>query len=64
MARNWGYATAMMKKSGFVRWDVKLEPGRGVELVLEYEVRFPTAEVLVGVDDEPEEPEALGLFAD
>ncbi|KAI4289388.1 MAG: hypothetical protein L6R35_001339 [Caloplaca aegaea] len=37
----WGKATAKMKKEGQVEWDVKLNPGQGVKLELEYEARFP-----------------------
>ena len=45
----WGRATAVLKKGGEVCWDVKIEPGRGVKLVLEYEARFPSTEMVVGV---------------
>lgn len=45
----WGKANATLKKDGEVWWDVKIEPGRGVKLVLEYEARFPTTDVVVGV---------------
>ena len=45
----WGRATAILKKGGEVCWDVKIEPGRGVKLVLEYEARHPSTEVVVGV---------------
>ena len=45
----WGRATAVLKKGGEVCWDVKIEPGRGVKLVLEYEARFPSTDMVVGV---------------
>ncbi|KAI4179384.1 MAG: hypothetical protein LQ348_005406 [Seirophora lacunosa] len=45
----WGKATAKMKKEGEVEWDVKLNPGQGVKLELEYEARFPGGEGIVGV---------------
>lgn len=45
----WGTATAVLKKRGEVCWDVKIEPGRGVKLVLEYEARFPSTEMVMGV---------------
>ncbi|KAL8838528.1 MAG: hypothetical protein Q9170_002108 [Blastenia crenularia] len=45
----WGKATAKMKKEGEVGWDVKLNPGQGVKLLLEYEARFPGGEDIVGV---------------
>ena len=35
----WGRATAVLKKGGEVAWEVRIEPGRGAELVLEYEAR-------------------------
>ena len=48
-AEKWGKATATMRKGGEICWDVKLEPGRSVKLVLEYEARFPSHEVVVSV---------------
>ena len=46
---NWGSAIAAAKKSGEVSWKVKLNPGQGVKLVLEYEATFPGGETVVGV---------------
>lgn len=43
----WGKATAKLKKGGEVAWEVKLNPGMGVRLTLEYEARFPGQEVVV-----------------
>ena len=43
----WGKATAKMKKDGQIEWDVKLNPGQGVKLELEYETRFPGGENIV-----------------
>ncbi|KAH7317289.1 hypothetical protein BKA65DRAFT_542010 [Rhexocercosporidium sp. MPI-PUGE-AT-0058] len=37
----WGSAVATTKKSGEVVWSVKLNPGQGVRLALEYEATFP-----------------------
>ena len=45
----WGRATAMLKKGGEVAWEVKIEPGRGAKLTLEYEAKFPSSEMVVGV---------------
>ncbi|KAL9027673.1 MAG: hypothetical protein Q9196_003838 [Gyalolechia fulgens] len=45
----WGKASAKMKKEGEIEWDVKLHPGQGVKLELEYEARFPGGEGVVGV---------------
>ncbi|KAL8647971.1 MAG: hypothetical protein Q9210_005243 [Variospora velana] len=45
----WGKATAKMKKEGEVEWDVKLNPGQGVKLELEYEARFPGNEGITSV---------------
>ena len=45
----WGRATAVLKKGGEVAWEVKIEPGKGVKLVLEYEAKFPSSETVVGV---------------
>jgi hypothetical protein len=45
----WGSAVAMAKKGGEVAWNVKLNPGQGVKLVLEYEATFPGGETVVGV---------------
>lgn len=45
----WGSAIASAKKGGEVAWNVKLNPGQGVKLVLEYEATFPGGEVMVGI---------------
>jgi hypothetical protein len=45
----WGSAIATAKKGGEVSWNVKLNPGQGVRLVLEYEASFPAGETVVGV---------------
>ncbi|KAL8920120.1 MAG: hypothetical protein Q9208_006473 [Pyrenodesmia sp. 3 TL-2023] len=45
----WGKASAKMKKEGEIEWDVKLNPGQGVKLELEYEARFPGGENIIGV---------------
>lgn len=44
----WGRAVATLKKGGEVRWNVKINPGQSVRLVLEYETRFPSGERIVG----------------
>ncbi|PQE22518.1 mucoidy inhibitor protein [Rutstroemia sp. NJR-2017a BVV2] len=44
---NWGTADAELKKSGEVVWHVKLHPGSGVKLVLQYEAGFPSGETVV-----------------
>lgn len=43
----WGSAVATTKKGGEVVWNVKLNPGQGVKLVLEYEALFPAGEAVV-----------------
>ena len=48
-AEPWTKAMATMRKGGEICWDVKIDPGRGVKLVLEYEARFPNHEVVVSV---------------
>lgn len=45
----WGSAVATAKKGGEVTWNVKLNPGQGVKLLLEYEATFPSGESVVGV---------------
>jgi uncharacterized protein (TIGR02231 family) len=45
----WGSAVATAKKGGEVAWNVTLNPGQGVKLVLEYEATFPGGESVVGV---------------
>lgn len=45
----WGSAQAVVKKAGEIAWDVKLNPGCGVKLALEYEATFPGGETLIGV---------------
>ncbi|KAL8784229.1 MAG: hypothetical protein Q9195_009128 [Heterodermia aff. obscurata] len=46
---DWGKATATLRKAGEVWWDVRIEPGRGAQLVLEYEAKYPTTDVVVEV---------------
>lgn len=46
----WGSAVATAKKGGEVTWNVKLNPGQGVKLVLEYEAAFPGGESMVGIN--------------
>ncbi|SPQ23869.1 1b4e9f36-a589-48ea-98f2-e1969fde7dbd [Thermothielavioides terrestris] len=41
---DWGRATASLRKAGEVAWDVVLNAGKSVKLVLQYEVSFPTGE--------------------
>ncbi|KAK0112633.1 hypothetical protein ONS95_014372 [Cadophora gregata] len=55
----WGSAVATTKKGGEVVWNVKLNPGQGVRLVLEYEATFPGGERVVGV---PVSRNQNGLF--
>ncbi|TGO22711.1 hypothetical protein BPAE_0158g00300 [Botrytis paeoniae] len=43
----WGTADAELKKSGEVLWNVRLAPGSGVKLVLQYEAGFPSGETVV-----------------
>lgn len=45
----WGRAIATLKKGGEISWNVKLNPGQGVRLVLEYEARFPSSDSIVGL---------------
>lgn len=45
----WGSAVATAKKGGEVTWNVHLNPGQGVKLVLEYEAMFPAGESVAGV---------------
>jgi len=45
----WGSAIATTKKGGEIAWNVKLNPGQGVKLVLEYEASFPAGETVIGV---------------
>ena len=45
----WGTAMAILRKGGEVAWEIKIEPGRGAKLVLEYEAKFPSSEMIVGV---------------
>lgn len=41
---DWGKATASLRKAGEVQWEVSLNAGKSVKLVLQYEVAFPTGE--------------------
>ncbi|KAH6635651.1 hypothetical protein B0J18DRAFT_487702 [Chaetomium sp. MPI-SDFR-AT-0129] len=42
--KEWGKATAVLRKEGEVQWNVSLDAGKSVKLVLRYEVAFPTGE--------------------
>lgn len=46
---DWGKATAHLKKAGEVSWDIVLNAGGSVKLVLEYEVAVPGGEGVVQV---------------
>ncbi|TVY44954.1 Protein F37C4.5, partial [Lachnellula occidentalis] len=46
----WGSAVATAKKGGEVTWNVQLNPGQSVKLVLEYEATFPAGESVIGVN--------------
>ncbi|KAK2623535.1 hypothetical protein QTJ16_007089 [Diplocarpon rosae] len=48
ISSKWGTSSAIMKKGGEVTWNVKLNPGQGVKLMLEYEATFPGGESVVG----------------
>lgn len=43
----WGRATAVLRKGGEVAWEVKIDPRKGAKLVLEYEAKFPSSEMIV-----------------
>ncbi|CAK7200078.1 hypothetical protein SEUCBS139899_002766 [Sporothrix eucalyptigena] len=45
--KDWGTATATLKKAGEIVWDVKLNAGRAVKLELEYDVSAPTGEGVI-----------------
>ncbi|TVY81731.1 hypothetical protein LSUE1_G005469 [Lachnellula suecica] len=45
----WGSAVASVRKGAEVAWNVKLNPGQGVKLLLEYEATFPGGESVVAV---------------
>jgi hypothetical protein len=43
--KNWGKATAGLKKNGEVSWQVTLNAGKAVKLALEYMVAMPAGDV-------------------
>ncbi|KAF8419303.1 hypothetical protein EV426DRAFT_538919 [Tirmania nivea] len=45
----WGNAVAAMKRNGEVVWKVKLNPGMGVRLGLEYDAKVPAGEGIAGL---------------
>jgi hypothetical protein len=45
--KDWGKATALVKKGGEVSWDLSLNAGRAVKLGLEYEVALPSGEHVI-----------------
>ncbi|KAK0717953.1 hypothetical protein B0T26DRAFT_711427 [Lasiosphaeria miniovina] len=48
--KDWGKASAVLKKGGEVSWDVELNAGRCVKLMLEYEVALPAGERVMQCD--------------
>ncbi|EEP76123.1 predicted protein [Uncinocarpus reesii 1704] len=47
---NWGKGTVSMGKSGEVAWELKLEKGADIKLVLEYEARIPSGQKIAGLN--------------
>jgi uncharacterized protein (TIGR02231 family) len=47
---NWGKGTATMGKVGELKWEITLEKGKDVKLVLEYEAKIPSGQKIVGLD--------------
>ena len=45
--KDWGRATATLKKAGEVCYDVVLNPGRGVKMALQYEVALPAGDQVI-----------------
>lgn len=43
----WGSAVATAKKGGEINFNVKINPGRGCKLVLEYEANYPGGETVI-----------------
>lgn len=43
----WGSAVATAKKGGEINFNVKINPGRGCKLVLEYEATYPGGETVI-----------------
>jgi uncharacterized protein (TIGR02231 family) len=46
---NWGSAVATLKKNGEINWNVKLNKGQSCRLLLEYDARVPSGEVITGI---------------
>jgi len=47
--KDWGRATAVLKKNGEVSWDAVVNPGKSTKLALEYVVALPSGEQAVQV---------------
>ena len=47
---NWGKGVAIMGKGGEVKWEITLEKGREVKLVLAYEARIPSGQKIIGLN--------------
>jgi len=45
----WGSAVASAKKGGEISYTVKINPGRGCKIILEYEATYPGGETVVAV---------------
>ena len=49
-SKNWGKGTAHMGKNGEVKWQITLEKGVSIKLTLQYEVKIPSGQKMVGLD--------------
>jgi hypothetical protein len=47
---SWGKGTATMGKGGELKWEITLDKGKDVKLILEYEARIPSGQKIVGLD--------------
>ncbi|KAN0075732.1 protein of unknown function (DUF4139) domain containing protein [Elaphomyces granulatus] len=46
----WGTGTVSLGKNREVKWDIALQKGKDVKLVLEYEARIPGGQKIIGLD--------------
>ncbi|KAN0076319.1 protein of unknown function (DUF4139) domain containing protein [Elaphomyces granulatus] len=46
----WGTGTVSLGKNREVKWDMALQKGKDVKLVLEYEARIPGGQKIIGLD--------------
>lgn len=46
----WGKGAVIYEKNGGIKWDLDLQKGKDIKLILEYEARIPSGQKIIGLD--------------